>query len=75
LPANSPSLRRSAARAGAAVRWARPDADQARRDLAAERISCYIQRVLADAPPLDERQRQRLAVLLAGGRQAPEEAR
>jgi len=75
LPAHSPSLRRSTARAGAAVRWEHPDADQARRDLAAERISCYIQRVLADAPALDEQQRHRLAVLLAGGREFPGEAR
>jgi hypothetical protein len=64
LPAHSPSLRRCTARAGAAVRWARPDADQARRELAAERISAYIQRILADAPPLTAQQRQRLALLL-----------
>jgi hypothetical protein len=75
LPAHSPSLRRCTARAGAAVRWARPDADQARRELAAERISAYIQRVLADAPPLTPEQRQRLAVLLAGGRRSSGEVR
>jgi hypothetical protein len=75
LPAHSPSLRRSTTRAGGAVRWARPDADQARRELAAERISSYIERVLADAPPLTPEQRDRLAVLLAGGRQFPGEAR
>jgi hypothetical protein len=75
MPANSPSLRRSTARAGAAARWRHPDADQARRDLAAERISSYIQRVLADAPPLTDAQRDRLAVLLAGGRKSPGDAR
>jgi hypothetical protein len=75
MPAHSPSLRRCTARAGAAVRWAHPDADQARRELAAERIGVYIQRVLADAPPLNPEQRDRLAVLLAADRQSPGEAR
>jgi hypothetical protein len=75
VPAHSRSLRRSTARAGGAVRWSLPDADQARRDLAAERISAYIQRVLADAPPLNAQQRDRLAGLLAGGSKSPGEFR
>jgi len=66
LPANSSALRQSAARAGAAARWRHPDADEARRDLAAERISSYVQRILADAPPLTDAQRDKLALLLRG---------
>jgi hypothetical protein len=66
LPASSPSLRRSTARAGAAARWHKPDIEDARRELAAERISSFVQRVLADAPPLSDEQRDRLALLLCG---------
>lgn len=66
MPANSPALRQSTARAGAAARWHRPDAEDARRDLATERISSYVQRVLAAAPPLTDEQRTRLALLLNG---------
>ncbi len=67
MPANSPELRHAVAKAGAAVRWRGPDADEARRALAAERIAAYVERVLADAPPLDADQRTRLSLLLYGG--------
>jgi hypothetical protein len=66
LPASSPSLHGSTARAGADARWRKPDAEAARRELAAERISSFVQRVLADAPPLSDEQRDRLALLLCG---------
>ena len=66
MSAHSPRVRAATARAGAAVRWKRPDADDALRDLAAERISAYIERVLAEAPPLGPQQRDRLARLLNG---------
>ena len=67
MPASSPTLRRSTAKAGAAVRWHSPDAVEARRELTAERIAAYVQRVLADAPELTPEQRDRLALLLRGG--------
>lgn len=37
---------------------------EARRDLAAAKIADYVERVLADAPPLTDEQRTRLAELL-----------
>jgi hypothetical protein len=43
------------------------DAEQiakARRNLAAAKLDAYIQRVIAEAPPLTPEQRDRLAVLL-----------
>jgi hypothetical protein len=67
MPARSPQLRRASARAGAAVRWQGEDTRDARRDLAAERIAAYVERVLADAPPLDAEQKARLSLLLHGG--------
>ncbi len=67
MPARSPELRRAAAKAGAAVRWRGDDVQTARRDLAAARIAAYVERVLADAPPLDPEQKARLALLLRGG--------
>lgn len=67
MPAKSPQLRRATARAGAAVRYGHPNADDARADLATERIATYIQRVVASAPPLTGEQRDRLALLLRSG--------
>lgn len=40
-------------------------AEAATRDLAAEKIAQYITRVVADAPPLTDSQRSRLAALLS----------
>lgn len=47
-----------------------PDGDhtEARRDLAAANLEAYVRRVVATAPPLTNEQRERLAVLLTGGR-------
>lgn len=39
----------------------------ASRDLAAAKIQQYIERVIAEAPPLTHDQRSRLATLLTGG--------
>ncbi|SCX37992.1 hypothetical protein SAMN03159343_0261 [Klenkia marina] len=66
MPASSPDLRSSAARAGAAVRWGKANADDVRRELAAQRISEYLQKTLASAPPLTNEQREKLALLLHG---------
>ena len=41
-----------------------PEVVDARRDFAAARLEDYIERVLADAPPLTEKQRTDLAELL-----------
>ncbi|WP_326548702.1 hypothetical protein QGN32_11610 [Mycolicibacterium sp. ND9-15] len=41
-----------------------PDFLAAKRDLAEARISDYVERVLAQAPPLNDEQRTRLAELL-----------
>ncbi len=65
MPAKSATLRVAVARAGHAAAYG--DAEQikeTRRDLAAERIAAYIQKVVEDAPPLTDEQFRRLAVLL-----------
>ena len=56
----------------AAVRWGHAPADIAdsRRDLAAAQIADYVERIVADAPPLTESQLDRVTALLrAGGAQ------
>jgi len=64
MPAKTPELRRAASRAGTAVRYSHPDADEARADLAVLRITAYVEKVVAAAPPLSSDQRCRLASLL-----------
>lgn len=44
-----------------------PDLVEARRNLKAERLALYITRVVDAAPELSPAQRDRLALLLAGG--------
>lgn len=44
-----------------------PEFIAAKRDLAAVKIQQYIERVVADAPPLTDAQRSRLAALLTTG--------
>jgi len=44
-----------------------PDLVNARRNLKAERLADYIERVVDAAPPLTPAQRDRLALLLRGG--------
>ncbi|MCV7571850.1 hypothetical protein M3F31_005315 [Micrococcus luteus] len=41
-----------------------PDLVNARRDLAAAKLDAYIQKVVAEAPPLTDEQRDRIAALL-----------
>lgn len=64
MPAHDPHLRSLASLAGVAVRRGRPDADDRRRELAAERLRLYITKVVDEAPPLTPEQRARLAELL-----------
>ncbi len=49
------------------MRWGHADKDEARRDLLASNVEAYVSRVLADAPPLTNEQRERIAALLAPG--------
>lgn len=65
MPSANPDLRRAAARAGAAARWSSTDEAPAR-DLAAERIAAYVERVVSNAPPLTRDQRSRITSLLRG---------
>lgn len=44
-----------------------PDLADARRALKTERLADYIRRVVDEAPPLTNEQRDRLAILLRGG--------
>ncbi|MGI8682425.1 MAG: hypothetical protein ACR2JO_09945 [Mycobacteriales bacterium] len=61
-------MRYLSARAGGAAKAGKPEAiAESRRDLAAERIACYIERVVAAAPPLTAEQQTRLAALLRPG--------
>lgn len=51
---------------GTARRYGRPAAevDDAHRALATEQIAAYVEQVVADAPPLTDEQRDRIATLL-----------
>lgn len=40
----------------------------ARRDLAAAKIAAYIEKVVAEAPPLSDEQRDRLSAIIGSGR-------
>jgi hypothetical protein len=45
-----------------------PEAIEARRDLAAIKIESYVERVVADAPPLTSEQTARITAALGGAR-------
>jgi len=65
MPAKSKQLRVAVARSGHAARGGDPGKiESTRRDLAAERIACYVEAVVAQAPPFTAEQRARLALLL-----------
>ena len=66
MPAKNKVVRVAAARAGAEKRW-NPDETSAARDLAAARIEDYVQRLVAEAPPLTPEQRTRIASLVIRG--------
>lgn len=73
MPAKSPKVRAAASRIAALSRSRAaddPDLLDARRSLRAERLAEHIARVVAEAPPLTDEQRDELAVLLRGGRVA-----
>ncbi|MFD1210966.1 hypothetical protein ACFQ36_02785 [Arthrobacter sp. GCM10027362] len=73
MPKNSPVLK-ARARLGVAARTgSQQDIAEARRDLAAANLEAYIQRTVAEAPPLTQEQLDRIATLLrpaAGGEAA-----
>ena len=56
--------RTALARHAAAVRWDKPNQADTARDLATARIAEYIERVVAEAPPLTPERANRLAALL-----------
>lgn len=62
----NPAVQAAAARLGQSRRWGHsPERiTEAHRDLTAERIKDYVRKVLADAPPLSDRQRAEVAGLL-----------
>ena len=68
MPALSPEARTARARIGGLKRSGVPDDDprydEARRDLRAQVLTDYVQRVLDDWPPLTAEQRSKLAELL-----------
>ncbi|MDP9428475.1 MAG: hypothetical protein M3Q47_06160 [Actinomycetota bacterium] len=47
-----------------------PEVLAARRDLRAARLADYIERVVSEAPPLTNEQREKLAMLLSSSRSA-----
>jgi hypothetical protein len=67
-PQSLPQLRIAVARAEREARRSggAASAADARRDLAEAKLADYITRVVADAPPLRESQRDRLVLLLRG---------
>jgi hypothetical protein len=64
---SSVELRRNQVATLSRYRPGSPELVDARRDLAAEKIAAYVARVVADAPPLTDAQRDRLARLLQAG--------
>jgi hypothetical protein len=52
-----------------------PDLVEAKRDLAEAKITAYVEKILAEAPPLNDEQRTRLAELLRPVRKAGAAAR
>lgn len=68
MPETAPSrLRTMQAKSAAARRWQTPDRERIERDYAAERIAAYVEKIVADAPPLTNEQRDRLTAILRGG--------
>lgn len=64
MPSNA---RIAQGRHAAAVRWGHPNKSEIERDYLAAKVEAYVSRVLADAPPLTNEQRERIAALLAPG--------
>lgn len=66
MAARTPELRSASARRAAHARWNPADIAPAR-DYRAAALEDHVRRVVADAPPLTDEQRQRIAALLRGG--------
>lgn len=65
MPARSPELRTALARAGHAAAYGTTEkVEQTRRELAAERLAAYIEKVVDASPPLTADQQDRLTLLL-----------
>lgn len=60
----SPLVRSLQGKNAAARRWNNPNKEEVARDYAAEKLAAYIEKVVDEAPPLTDEQRNRLAVLL-----------
>jgi hypothetical protein len=69
VAAHDPAVRHLAARKAAQSRWNKPDGETASA-LAEAQLANYIKRVVDQAPSLTRGQRDKLAVLLTGGRKA-----
>ncbi|WP_283605015.1 hypothetical protein [Mycolicibacterium poriferae] len=64
---SSSRLRELQGKNAAAKRWDRPDKDQIAAEYAEQRLADFISRVIAEAPPLSDEQRTRIAALLRAG--------
>lgn len=69
MPAQDQATRTLSSKLAAVERW-HPTADtsELRRDLRAARVQAYIERVLAEMPPLTDAQREDIAALLRPAR-------
>lgn len=61
------SVRSLQGKSAAARRWNKPDRAELARDYAAARVAAYVEKVLAEAPPLTDEQRATITRLLGGG--------
>jgi len=65
---SAPTIFQARSRLGVAIRSGnKPAETEARRDLAAAKIAQYIEKIVAEAPPLSPEQRTRLAGIIQGG--------
>lgn len=64
MAAHSPELASAVGRHNVEIRHHGEASPGTRRDLAAERLAAYVRRVVAEAPPLSDEQRAKIAALL-----------
>lgn len=67
MPSQASTVRSLQGRQASAKRWNHPDADELAAEYHAEKLREHIKKVLADAPPLPEAERQQIAQLLMDG--------
>jgi hypothetical protein len=67
---STPKARRLQAKSAAAIRWDHPNKDDIAREYAEQRLVEFVTKVVAEAPPQTDEQRDRIAAILRGG--APE---